>query len=151
MRWLLSPSLRRFIALFLLLLDLSQEPGSALSFVSLADQSDGPAATELCTKDDFWWDSGNACADVHSAVAAVRDVIYADNTAQFGSPPVLQSAGVSVKSCYCTIIQKHFDAVLVADTPFEIYPSVVRLSAFHERPLYRNTSLAHKRDVVLIV
>jgi hypothetical protein len=69
MSWVVPRVLRQIIATLLLLLDLSQEPGSALSFLALAD-ADDDAVSEICTEDSFWCgpsaDRQNLCEAVRS-------------------------------------------------------------------------------------
>lgn len=53
MSWLLPPLFRRLIAVLLLVLDLGQEPASALPLSALAD-ADNDTITEICTEESFW-------------------------------------------------------------------------------------------------
>ena len=146
MRWLLSIHVRRIIAVLLLLFDLTQEPGSALSFVGLED-TDGDAVAELCTKDNFWWGMASGCT-VSEPTSAGR------NTASSrGSPPVVESVPAErtfVKAC-CAITFTALAVVTEAAVPFETVLSELGLTRFGEPPLHRNVYAAQKRDIVLIV
>ena len=150
MSWCLSVHVRRIIAVVLLLFDLSREPDSALAFVGLDTDDDGVA--ELCTKDDFWWGNAASCA-IHEATAAGRHADYADHTSGRGSPPVTASASAErslVTACHCAIIFATLAVVPTAPLPFETVLSESGLpSGKHVH--HRNTYVAQKRDIVLIV
>ena len=150
MSWCLSVHVRRIIAVVLLLFDLSREPDSALAFVGLDTDDDGVA--ELCTKDDFWWGTAASCA-INEATAAGRHADYADHTSGRGSPPVAQSASAACSLAiarHCAIISATLAVVPAATLPFETVLSESGLPSgehFH----HRNSYVAQKRDIVLIV
>jgi len=140
---------RRIIAVLLLLFDLTQEPGSALSFVGLED-TDGDGVAELCTKDDFWWGAAPACA-VNEATSTGRNSAYAASGR--GSPAAVESAPPErtfAKAC-CAITFATLAVLTAAAVPFETVVSELGLPRFGESPRHRNTYAAQKRDIVLIV
>jgi hypothetical protein len=134
----------RFIALILLVLDLSQEPGSALSFASIGD-TDSDTVADLCTEWNFSW-AVAACVD--SAAPSTRDLVQ-------GSPLFehRQSYARSVDArCDGTRPAQNF-AVLFDATDIPLDTLFSPLGSFWraESTAHRNTSLAHKREIVLVV
>jgi hypothetical protein len=143
MSWLLSSSVRRIIALLLLVLDLSQEPGSALEFTSIADD-DSDTVADLCTKENFSWTVAGAIED---ATPSTRDVVC-------GLPLVEHPQRVTSRSILAhhrTILPAHFEFVLAPNIPFEIALSLIRAPRFGEASNHGNTYLAHQRSTVLII
>jgi hypothetical protein len=73
-RWL-PPLLCRVIALFLLVLDLSQEPASALPLTLYGD-GDNDTLSEVCTKETFWRglseDDQDSCSAATAFVAGTK-------------------------------------------------------------------------------
>jgi len=130
------------IAAILLLLDLSQEPGSGVTFASLSDSdSDSDTVSELCTKENFSW---SVAAAVEDEAPSARDVVQ-------GSPLFEQRHSGSSTLALSTQRTS-------AAQSFDIPQATVIVAAVRDlQPLdrdgsvHRNTALAHKRDVVLIV
>jgi hypothetical protein len=143
MSWFLSSSVRRIIALLLLVLDLSQEPGSALAFSSIADD-DSDTVADLCTKENFSWTVAGAIED---ATPSTRDVVC-------GLPLLEQREPVTSRSILAhhrTIVPWHFTAVLPPNIPSEITLSIIRAPGFGDASHHGNTYLAHRRSTVLII
>ena len=152
MSWFLSPTVRRLIATFLLLFDLSEEPGSGPSFLSLTD-TDDDAVAEICTQDDFWWGSAKSCATINDAVRPALDATRAADESPGGAPPIIDSASAGNPGiCHCVIITVNLDAVPPSgDIPLDIALSEHGPPPFGERLLHRNNYIGQKRDIVLIV
>jgi hypothetical protein len=139
MSWFLSPSLRRCIALLLLLLDLTLEPGSALSFSSVTD-SDDDLVADLCTRENFSW----------TTAAAVDETISFTQETACGSPSAEKQPLVTYDSARA-VASSDFDSVFLLVTASEIVPSGYAASRLGERLAHRNTYLAHRRSIVLII
>ncbi len=137
---LLTLTVCRVISLILLALDLSQEPESGVTFASIGD-SDPDTIAELCTKENFSW---SVAAAVENASPSSRDVVH-------GSPLFEQryrgSGGLAMDT-------QRISAAQSLDTPSPPAPIlavVLGSPPARDGSTHRNTSLAHKRDVVLIV
>jgi len=141
MAWFRSPTVRRILALFLLLLDLTLEPGSALSFTSTTD-TDGDLVADLCTRENFSW----------TIAAAVDEATSNPTDAVCGSPLWEKPRAVTCddgNSCNGdAVASQDVDAVFPFAVPFEIVLS--RYAAFPPCG-HRNTCLAHRRSIVLII
>ena len=139
--WWLSIHMRRLIAAILLLLDLSQEPGSGVSFASISD-SDSDEVAELCTKENFSW---SVAAAVEDAAPSSRDMVH-------GSPLFEQQSWSSnsvALNAQPTSVAVDFDAPGPTDA---VPPAHLALPPpAYDRSVHRNTALAHKRDIVLIL
>jgi hypothetical protein len=136
MSWWLPTRIRRIIALLLLVLDLGLEPGSAVSFVGISD-SDDEAVADLCRTDDFYWGIASSCATIEATISAQKAASASD------SEPV-------ATSCARTSVSANFHILAAIETPFEITLVEAR-QAFAEPWLHRNTYIAQKRGVVLII
>ncbi len=150
MSWSLSLYARRIIAVLLLLFDLGQEPGSALSFVGLED-ADDDAVAELCTKEDFWWGTAPACT-VNESISVAGSVAYAGAASGRDFPPVVRSASSE------RISLRARSAVTFATVAMVTAASFSKFLLFEPGPqtsagplLHRNTYIGQKRDIVLIV
>lgn len=141
-RWL-PIHVRRFIAVLLLLLDLGLEPGSALSFVGMSDPEDD-AVADLCRQDDFWW--GKASAIGESAN-------FAQTSADCGARTGPEQATQHVSTAQLAFVPPNVEAVLIApDIPLLARGSPeLDLLPFDRHSLHRNTYVAQKRDIVLIL
>ena len=149
MSWWLSANARRIIAVFLLLFDLAQEPGSALSFSGLED-ADGDGVAELCTKEDFWWGMP-ACTENRADAAEKIAASSANSNSGAGPSPTLVTARqrFTPKSRISPI----FTAVAItiaAHLPLASEDDV-RVSIPREGGWHRNSYVAQKSDIVLIV
>ena len=136
--WWLSIRMRQLIAAVLLLLDLSQEPGSGVSFASISD-TDSDMVAELCTKENFSW---SVAAAVEDAAPSSRDVVH--GTALCEQRSDWSDAALATGFI---VAAQGFD-ISVA-TPV-LHPAVLDLPP-RNRTVHRNTAVAHKRDVVLII
>ncbi len=126
--------------ILLLLVDLGLEPGSALSFVGMSDPDDD-AVADLCRQDDFWWGKASAIEELARLAQTTADC--GDGT---GREQVTQLVSVG------SFAQLAIEAVLTApDTPFERASSDLGLLPFDRHSLRRNSYIAQKRDIVLIV
>jgi hypothetical protein len=136
--WWLSVHMRRLIAAILLLLDFSQEPASGVSFAELSD-SDPDTIAELCTKENFSW---SVAAAVENAAPSSRDVVH-------GSPRFEQRSDwndATLASGFTAAAQS-FDISWSAPVIYAAVPDLPPRDA----SVHRNTALAHKRAVVLII
>lgn len=141
MSWFLSPSVRRIIAVFLLLLDLTLEPGSALSFNSTAD-TDGDLVADLCTRENFSWTIASAVDEASSNTQEVA----------CGSPSCEKRHSVRCDNLGDRAFASlDFDAALPWVVPFEIVLSRHTAYPLGEHPAHGNTYLAHRHSIVLII
>src|SRR6266436_6618535 len=104
MSWGLLPLMRRLIAGLLLLLDLSQEPASALP-LSMAD-ADNDTVTELCTKETFWCGPSADEQNIYAAIRSKQNAIHADR--------VLRARPSSEAGC-CSVFSEVFRRSLRGD------------------------------------
>ena len=145
-RWL-PIHVRRIIAILLLLLDLGLEPGSALAFVGMADPEENEAVADLCRQDDFWW--GKTSAAIDEAAHLVQTSADCGDRTQREKATQLASARSVVQ---VTSIPFNVDIVpTVSDGSFELASAENDLSAFEQHPDHRNSYVAQKHDIVLIV
>ncbi len=144
MSWFRTPTVRKIIAVLLLLLDLALEPGSALSFNSTTD-TDGDVVADLCTRENFSW---TIAAAVDEAISNTRGVAC-------GSPLWETRQWVTCgNDTFCNgnaVASQDFDAVLPLVVPFEITFSQYTASLLGEHSGHSNTYLAHRRSIVLII
>jgi hypothetical protein len=145
-RWL-PAHVRRIIAILLLLLDLGLEPGSALSFAGISGSED-EAVADLCRKDDFSWGRSIPCLAISKAVGPARNAAYPSD----GLVPVEQSASAEAARFYCAVILASAEGLLTApDVPFEIIFYEFGLLPSDVDSPHRNSYVAQKQDIVLIV
>lgn len=134
----------QIIAAILLLLDLSQEPGSALSYESLDDNDE---FSEICTQDDFWWTWLNrytATADVLIAADADTQTtrLAVESVAGGDSQAVSQSSKLP---------RPLETSILVLSSAVECAPYVRRSLIPDWRTADIATHIAHKLSIVLLV
>lgn len=143
MSWFLSPSVRRIIGLFLLLLDLTLEPGSALSFTSTTD-TDSDLVADLCTRENFSWTIATA---VDEAISNTREVVCGPPLCEKRQSVACDNGKLGSRA----VVSQDFDAVLPSAIPFEIVLSRYTAYPLSEHSAHSNTYLAHRRSIVLII
>ena len=146
MSWWFPAHVRRIIAILLLLVDLGLEPGSALSFVGMSDPEENEAVADLCRQDDFWWGRTSAAID------EAAHVVQTNGDCGTGTP---QSAAQTVSAGSITQAAStpfNLDPVLIsAGGSFDLARSELGRFAFSQHSFHRNSYIAQKRDIVLIV
>jgi hypothetical protein len=137
---------RRFVAVLLLLLDLGLEPGSALSFAGMSDPDEGEAVADLCRQDDFWW--GKTSAAIDEATRLVQNRADCRDGNRDGRATQVASVGSAAQAAY---MHPGIDSVpRPPNIPFEVAPPALD-PASDERSPHRNSYIAQKQDIVLIV
>ena len=149
MSWGLHPLLRRFIAGLLLLLDLGQEPASALPLLSLAD-TDDDTVTELCTKETFWWGPSSDEQNIYEAIQSKRNTEYADRGPSQAPPQTMWSERVQVPQAAVAAYTQENSDVLYAETIETSYPLFVA-SIVPPQPRVLDPSLAALLTVRLLI
>jgi hypothetical protein len=139
-------TVRRIIAILLLVLDLGLEPGSGLSFVGISDSDDSEAVADLCRQDDFWW--GRKCAAIELAKALAIEA--ADSKTEFRPSSDTQSASAEWPFDQATVQPDIRSTICIVGVPCELAPAEVGLPRFQGRALLRNSYIAQKRHIVLI-
>ena len=122
MSWGLLPLMRRLIAGLLLLLDLSQEPASALP-LSMAD-ADNDTVTELCTKETFWCGPSADEQNIYAAIRSKQNAIHADRGISQTTTPIVCSERVQApKQVAAAYSQKYSDVLCAAtiETPCPLF------------------------------
>ena len=144
-RWL-PIHVRRIIAILLLLLDLGLEPGSALAFVGMANPEENEAVADLCRQDDFWWGKTSAAIDESAHVvqtsADCGDGTQSETATQVGSAGSVIHVAIAFNADI---------GITAADRSFALALREHALPAFNRHSVHRNSYIAQKREIVLIV
>jgi hypothetical protein len=149
MSWWLPVHVRRIIAILLLVLDLGLEPGSALAFVGI-DNSEDEAVADLCRQDDFSWGRSKPCTTINEATYPARNVLSSDDGSRRG--PVKQSVSAESVRVHAAVTLASVEVVFSATgIPVELVLSKIGLRPSEDRSPHRNSYIAQKRDIVLIV
>lgn len=147
---LFSPLTIRLLAAFLLILDLSQEPASALP-VSPSPASDSDTVADLSTKEAFWWDS--AAEAGHELAMALQSGQSAIQIVRRQIPPrSVQTTPVTEVVALCATAPSLAAFLLppAMASPINVTAIIVAIrSAVTVH--HRNSTLAHRRNVVLTV
>ena len=146
---LFSPLALRLLAAFLLVLDLSQEPASALPALPSPD-ADSDTITDLSTKEAFWWDSEAATGDDltlsllpgQSAASMVRGEV---------ALLAIQAAPAAGVAAFCLTAPAHAVLLLPPATAPPVAVFIARWQPVVGPVHHRNSALAHRRSVVLTV
>jgi len=121
----LLPQLRRLIAALLLLLDLSQEPGSALPLLALAD-ADEDTISEICTEESFWCGPSADKQGICDAVRSKQSKSPIGAAAPPSTTPAFWSNRGEVAKAIITVSTENHSEVLYSSggkTPFLLSPA----------------------------
>ncbi len=148
---LFSPSFCRFLATVLLVLDLSQEPLSALPSPTPGD-SDDDMVTEIATHDEFWWfGSARPGPEFNLALAAEHASALTDQLPP-KSPTSIASATVTKAVAIPQAASRHSALATPAHVACPEPPSIRNIRALtFNAPHHRNTVLGHRASVLLLI
>jgi hypothetical protein len=114
----------------------------------MSGPDEAEAVADLCRQDDFSW--GRPAAATHEATSLTRSAVNSNDGNRPG--PVNQLVSAESARVHGAIFLASVEAVFGAtDILFEIVPSELGLPPSDERSPHRNSYIAQKRDIVLIV